>query len=371
MKQIYLFILLTWLPFSFAHSQCSVTLNSTNSSCYTLCYGFASANATGNAPFQYLWSNGATTSSISDLCAGTYSVTVTDDLGCTVTDSVVITSPPELATQLHVLSSPSSPGNCDAGLAPSVNGGVAPYTIWLMYCSDSSTYFMNNSDPYVYCDGEYAIISMDANGCTDTSNCVVVSDVSNTLCSVSPVVTNVSCKDSCNGKITTVSTGTAPFSHEWLNNNSTADSLINLCPGQHYVFMTDDQGCANSASVNLSEPNAVQASLALLTGVSDTNNCDAYVEIDVTGGTGSYPVTEWYDCYADTSLGFSMYTLDTLLCAGDYSLVVQDDNGCLDTSNCLQILLPQLTIEDVSNHQGITIVLQINQLLFSRSLKTI
>lgn len=55
----------------------------------------AAANVTGGtAPYTFKWSNGETTDSVSDLSAGTYTVTATDAGGCSVTAQVIITSPP-------------------------------------------------------------------------------------------------------------------------------------------------------------------------------------------------------------------------------------------------------------------------------------
>jgi len=57
----------------------------------------------GKAPYKYAWSTGATTASLSEVCGGTYVVTVTDVFGCTIVDSVDVTdfgcnlTPPQLA----------------------------------------------------------------------------------------------------------------------------------------------------------------------------------------------------------------------------------------------------------------------------------
>lgn len=62
----------------------------TDDYCGAICIGTASAFATGaTPPYSYLWSNGQTASYIKDLCQGTYTVTVTDSLGCTTQTQTV------------------------------------------------------------------------------------------------------------------------------------------------------------------------------------------------------------------------------------------------------------------------------------------
>ncbi|HHZ81588.1 MAG TPA: hypothetical protein EYN64_02530, partial [Flavobacteriales bacterium] len=72
-------------------------VSSTNDSCYQACKGTATVVASyGLQPYSYSWSNGDTTAYITDLCAGTYVITVTDSLLNTVIDSVTITEPAQI-----------------------------------------------------------------------------------------------------------------------------------------------------------------------------------------------------------------------------------------------------------------------------------
>ena len=89
--------------------------------------GGATATATGGTtPYSYLWSNTATTASITGVAAGNYTVTVTDDKGCSDIESVTITAGPSITIQLD--SNVSCNGLSDAGATVNANGGAMPYT---------------------------------------------------------------------------------------------------------------------------------------------------------------------------------------------------------------------------------------------------
>ena len=75
----------------------AVTAVDSNSTCNGFSDGGASASATGGTPpYNYAWSNAATTASITGVVAGTYTVTITDNKGCTSTSSATITEPAAL-----------------------------------------------------------------------------------------------------------------------------------------------------------------------------------------------------------------------------------------------------------------------------------
>ena len=130
----------------------SATSSSTNVSCNGGSNGTASVTASGSSPFTYLWSNGATTSSITGLAAGTYSVTVTGTGGCTTTSSVTITEPSPLTA------------SASAGTIACQGGST---TVSVTAAGGTGT--VTGTGEFVVQAGSYTYTVTDANGCTATA----------------------------------------------------------------------------------------------------------------------------------------------------------------------------------------------------------
>ncbi|MCF8269115.1 MAG: choice-of-anchor J domain-containing protein [Crocinitomicaceae bacterium] len=108
---------------------CNLTASTTisNIDCNGQASGSASANVLGGvAPLTYAWSNGATSQTVNNLPSGTYTVTITDANGCIITENLTITEPVALVGN----SSVTNPILCAGGMATvsvSATGGTAPY----------------------------------------------------------------------------------------------------------------------------------------------------------------------------------------------------------------------------------------------------
>ena len=137
-----------------------------NASCYGANNGIIIVHGTGGTPpYQYLWSNNATTASIAFLTANTYTVTVTDANGCSSTFTTTITQPPAIVVHSNITNASCNYGK-DGKIELEVTGGVAPYT----YNWSNNTTQPNNVN---IGSGNYAVTITDNTNCTYTTNFLV------------------------------------------------------------------------------------------------------------------------------------------------------------------------------------------------------
>ena len=139
----------------------------TNASCYGQDNGEATVViSNGNPPYAYQWSNGGNTAHQTGLSAGTYSVIVTDEFGCTVTVNITVGQPDSLMIDLTVSSyllgyNVSTNGGTDGYISAAVSGGTVPYTYF--WSTTDTTHSINNLSA-----GEYLLNVTDNNGCIAT-----------------------------------------------------------------------------------------------------------------------------------------------------------------------------------------------------------
>ncbi|MCH8317555.1 MAG: SprB repeat-containing protein, partial [Bacteroidetes bacterium] len=194
--------------------------------------GAANLTVTGGvAPYTFIWSNGAATEDISSLVPGTYSVTVIDSNGCTVSDAVTISGFAAITVSFTTTDALCN-GQCDGSAAVTASGGTAPYTyLW----SDGQT----DSTAAGLCAGTYNIILTDANMCEATGSVNVPEPAPVTL---TMTTFDATCGNSDGIAIVSASGGTSPYEYSWSSGDTTeADSA--LAAGINYVIVTDDSGC--------------------------------------------------------------------------------------------------------------------------------
>ncbi|MCK6650398.1 MAG: SprB repeat-containing protein, partial [Bacteroidia bacterium] len=207
-----------------------------NASCFGSCDGVLTAIPSGGtAPYTYAWSNGVTTATATNLCAGTYNVQITDANGCTANLVGTINQPTQIA--INPSSSPATCGMCDGAIMTNITGGVPPYTYsW----TPTLPSFPQHSN---VCVGTYTVAVTDANGCLQTA----VATVSNSTGIVVTQNTTPSsaCVGACTGSATIIqSGGVAPYTYS-LNGGSpqTSNIFTGLCAGSYVAAVTDNNGC--------------------------------------------------------------------------------------------------------------------------------
>ncbi|MBI1227120.1 MAG: T9SS type A sorting domain-containing protein [Bacteroidetes bacterium] len=224
----------------------TVSTNGTNLSCASGNNGTATATATGsNGPFTYAWSNGGNTQTISNLAAGTYTVTVSAGSNCTGTATRIVTAPSAISTSASVTNTTNGQNNGAINL--SVSGGTPGYAY--LWSNGATTQDLANIAA-----GTYTVTVTDANGCTATRSATVGTSNSNPI-TLSFAVTNANSGQNDGAINLTVSGGTAPFSYLWSNGATTQD-LVNIAAGTYTVTVTCPTGTkTGSATVGTNAPN--------------------------------------------------------------------------------------------------------------------
>ena len=143
----------------------------------------------GIPPYSYEWSNGSNDPAILELVSGTYNVTVTDSLGCSVTTSDIVLHEPEMIQLLNQ----SIPTTCfdsiDGSTTLAASGGTAPY----YYLWPDGVYSTSRAELAA---GTYEIQVIDNNGCQNTEEITIVSP---DKLEIAPyTVNNKTCKASIN-----------------------------------------------------------------------------------------------------------------------------------------------------------------------------
>ena len=174
----------------------SITVDS-NVSCNGLMNGGLIVVASGGTqPYRYTWTNGDTTSSISGLMAGAYSIVVIDGTGFRATQTAVITEPNALAATLSA-SDATTIGGTDGYIITAVTGGTPGYTYaWSNVATTDSIGGLSA--------GTYTVTITDANGCTIQDSAVFSDPAAIVLVMDS---NNVSCFGAADGTAKVVATG--------------------------------------------------------------------------------------------------------------------------------------------------------------------
>ena len=265
----------------------------------------------GIAPIVYAWSNGATTAKVINLAPGTYSVTVTDAKGNTLTLSETITSSPPIVIS-ETITNPYCSGAPSGAITLAVTGGSGVYTF--LWSNGSTQQNLTN-----LASGLHTVTVTDSEGCTAQKTFMLTNT---TLISATSVLKHTTC-DQVNGAIDiTPSGGLTPYTFLW-SNGATTEDIQNVPAGTYTVKIKDAAGCSTEKRYTL----RVNTTLTL-SGVLKPTSClgdnSGAIDLSIFGGVPPYTI-KWADGPTSEDR--------TGLVAGVYTVTVTDGAGCSVTAN--------------------------------------
>lgn len=281
--------------------------SSVNTACNASCTGSANVVMTGGtAPYTYSWSpSGGNSSAVTGLCAGNYTVMVSDVNGCIASNSYTVSQPPPVLANVT-----GTNPNCSNGTGSAqVTGGGGTPNYNYTWSTGQTTSFINGLTS-----GTYTVTVKDAKGCTKTGTVTITTPAAIT---VSATSTNVSCGQNNGTASASPSGGSPAYTYSW-SNGQVSSTATGLGAGTYTVTVTDSRGCTNSQTVSVSNANGPVATMSQ-TNILCNGLCTGSATANVTGGSSPYT-------YAWSS-GQSTSAINNI-CAGTYTNIVTDNSGC-------------------------------------------
>lgn len=293
-------------------------LASTSASTPTACLlsnGTATVTPTGGTgAYTYSWSpSGGTDAVATGLSAGTYTITVADNTGCTGTSTATVTSTGgttvSLSNQTDVLCSGGSDGSADV-LA---SGGASPYTYSWSPSGGTSSGATGLSI------GSYTVLITDASGCTQSQTVSITQPTAITSTATS---TQASCGNSNGTATVTPSGGTGSYTYSWLPSGGNSSTATGLGVGTYSALITDANACSHTQTVAVTQ----QSTLLATANATPTACLGSTGSATVSASGGTSPLT-----YSWSPSGGTNATA-TGLSAGNYTATVTDAGGCTQTA---------------------------------------
>ncbi len=306
----------------------SATTSSTTSICASAT-GSAQVSASGGTgTYTYLWQpNGQTTSAINNIVAGNYSVTITDQRGCTLEQSVIVNSASGMTVAISNNVSVSCFGGSNGTATVNVTGAKAPMTFSWSPVGGSDSVATNLQA------GIYSVEINDDNGCTTIQQVEILQPDQLSIVSTAD---SVSCYGGNNGRIeANVSGGTRPYTYLWTPAGGTDSIATNLLAGNYSVRVTDSHNCSTTQSATVLQPTR----LSVISSVVNSTCGLANGEVNLTPSGGNAPYNfSW-------SPNVSSSAIATGLSPGNYTIVVKDANLC---SRNLGVTVTTSSLPDLS-----------------------
>jgi hypothetical protein len=273
----------------------------------------------GTPPFNFNWTGGpvnfpaSPTPIATPTVTTTYSITITDGLGCTAMGTVLVVVNP--AVSANISSTDPTCNQSNGSLTVNVTQAAAPYSI--LWSNLATTPTISNIGA-----GAYNVTVTDANSCT-LNLPASLNNIGGPTVTTS--VVDAGCTNSLNGNATANASGLSPFTYLWSSAPAqTTMTANNLGVGNYQVTVTDNIGCVTVANAQV---NAMSGNLYLYACASSAANCMlpngsafAYVQ------GGAMPYSYLWSNSSTTS------TISSVS-GGQYIITVTDANGCTQTGS--------------------------------------
>ncbi|MCX6257082.1 MAG: T9SS type A sorting domain-containing protein [Bacteroidia bacterium] len=282
--------------------------------------GYIDLEVTGPQPFDFYWSNGATTQNINNIPAGLYTVTVSDFF-CIITADYTLSSSNQInITELD--NNVSCFDGSDGSAYIIATGGAGNFQY--QWSNGASTADINHLSSGIY---SYSV--------TDNNNCSITGTVTilqpDSALSAGYFVSDVACANGNDGSVNiTVSGGTTPYFYYW-SDSSTNDDISGLVAGEYSLTITDTKSCTYILSASISMPDSLTIS-SNVTDVSVIGGSDGAVDLTVNGGTPPY---HYHWNTGQTTQDIQNITV------GWYYVTITDSNGC-DYRDTFRVTQPNI-----------------------------
>ena len=287
-------------------------------------------NINGSPPYTYLWSNGKTTSSISGLTTGSYSVTVSDNSGCVVNKTAEVLKVPLIGQAGLFVSQPACFGsNGSVGIV--LSGGTPPF----FYSGSNGTTSVTFDRDISFIGlgaGQFTYFVQDAGLCSFNGSVSLITPSSFNIVSIT--TTNSQCGNNQGSINVNVSNGSQPYVYSIVNSTGVESSISTTLPtysftqlaSDTYTFsITDNSGCKYTNQYTILNEEVFTFDYEV-TGTTCSKN-NGVVKVNVVGGSGPY-IYELNGESQQTTL--TTATFDSLP-SGSYIVNVTDTG-----ENCIQ-----------------------------------
>jgi gliding motility-associated-like protein len=278
--------------------------------------------------------------SLPGLGCGEYLVLVQDDNGCSEDTTIGVSCPLQLIYN-PTITSIECYGYDDGSIVGSVTGGTGNITFDWNYNSEPYQNFEGpaplNPSIDLLDSGIYDYILSDVNGC-EMDGSFEITEPGDFI--ATPTVTDATCYTFCDGEVAfEIVGGTPPTALAVTGTNGAANPTA-LCAGTYNYIITDDNGCTVSGEIVVDEQPEITYE-SLTTPVTCFGQCDGAITLqNVQGGYDgfTYALTPNSALCVDPCNG-NQVAYESV-CAGTYSVLITDQNGCLQTVTNLMVATP-------------------------------